>query len=446
LTTVLSKIADALEDIKTQNISDNERDELKKALIDRIGCGLGAISLGIGKELFSLIQKDPSHGSSIIWGTNLKTEPSSAALINGAISSHLEYDAHDSMIPAAIALGEDKGVDGEKILQSLKTGYFSGIIMRRLLASEVEKRGLHWPAYLGAFSAAAACSNILELPISETRAAIGIAATLCPVSPFEAFTKGASVKDLYGGWGNMLGVKAANLAEFGLTGPDTVFEGKRGLFMNWLGKIPSEREIETAFNLDDVDVMFHVKPYPCCTAAIPTLTAIEKLLRKYHKINTGEISKISIDTYHFGLSLSEESDPSTPIGAKVNIPFLAASMLVHSRLLPEHTEIPWINSENIKHLSSLISVTCSSTEKELQSRQRYAHVVLEMKNGESLEAYSDAPKWSKVPASQSEIIEKFMENVGDLLPNSGKELIISTIEEIESLEDIRDLTKLFSIV
>ena len=445
MTTVLSRMADIIEEIKTQSITENERKELKKALIDRIGCGLGARRIGIGTELNSLIQKDSVNGSSTVWGTNLKTTPDSAALINGAISSHLEYDTHDAMIPAVIALGEQRGIGGERVLQSLKIGYFTGAIMRRLLASEVEKRGLHWPAYLGAFSAAAACSNILELSKPLTRNAIGIAASLCPVSPFEAFTAGASVKDLYGGWGNMLGVKSATLAASGLTGPDTVFEGKRGLFMNWLGKIPDEKIIETALDINEVDMVFHFKPYPCCTAAIPTLTAIEKLLNEYPEIYVEEILNITIDTYRFGLSLSEESDPSTPIGAKVNIPFLAASMLVHHRLLPEHTERPWIGDEAIKQLSSLVSLTCSQDDAELLSRQRYAHILLEMKNGEHLEAYADAPKWSKEPASRSEIYSKFMENVGNLLPDSGKEMILSKIEEIERVEDIRELTKLLSV-
>jgi len=278
-----------------------------------------------------------------------------------------------------------------------------------------------------------------------TRNAIGIAASLCPVSPFEAFTAGASVKDLYGGWGNMLGVKSSTLAAFGLTGPDTVFEGERGLFLTWLGKIPNEKIIETALDVDDVNIVFHFKPYPCCTAAIPTLTALEKLLKKYPEIDTEEILNVAIDTYHFGLSLSEESDPSTPIGAKVNIPFLAASMLVHRRLMPEHTERPLIDSEKIKQLSSLVSLTCSKDDEELLARQRYAHVVLKMKNGEKHEAYTDATKWSKEPASRSEIYSKFMENVGNLLPNSEKELIISKIEEIERVEDIRELTKLLSV-
>ena len=71
--------------------------------------------------------------------------------------------------------------------------------------------------------------------------------------------------------------------------------------------------------------------------------------------------------------------------------------------------------------------------------------VLEMKNGEKHEAYTDAPKWSKEPASRLEIYSKFMENVGNLLPNSEKELIISKIEEIERVEDIRELTNLLSV-
>ena len=73
----------------------------------------------------------PCEGASTIWGTGIKTQAHLAALINGASSSHLEYDSHDSMIPATIALGEELSSGGESILQSMKLGYFTGEILKK---------------------------------------------------------------------------------------------------------------------------------------------------------------------------------------------------------------------------------------------------------------------------------------------------------------------------
>lgn len=444
MTSILSKLADIIQQIQTRPFTEYEKNEMKNAILDRIGCGLGAQRLAFGQEISSYIQQNPCEGSSIIWGTGKRTQAHLAALINGASSSHLEYDSHDSMIPATIALGEELSSSGESILRSLKIGYYTGETLKKLLASSIEKRGLHWPAYISAFISSAACSNLLDLTREETANAIGIAATLTPSTPFESFTRGATVKDLYGGWGNMLGIQSAQLSKLGLTAPDSVFEGKRGVFRNWLEVPPDAKTLSNAFNLDDVKIMFHIKPFPCCTSAHPTLTALERLLKENPHLDPDDIEKVEVDTYRFGVDLSNESDPETPIGAKLNIPFLASSMLIYRQLLPEHSEKPWIHETKIRDLANRIHVGCKSSLDEYSSRQRTAHVLLALKNGEQFESHSKNSRWSETRPTWAEICEKFRTNVGSLFPLSQIEQIITKVDNLDQIKDICELTKLLS--
>jgi 2-methylcitrate dehydratase PrpD len=346
------------------------------------------------------------------------------------------------MIPAALALGEQHGTSGELLLQSLKVGYFTGVVLRNLLASGIEKRGLHWPAYIAAFVSSAACSNILGLTSDEAANAMSIAASLSPAAPFESFTRGASVKDLYGGWGNMLGVQSAELGKLGLTGPDTLFEGERGLFRNWLNGTPDAEAVDAAFDIGEIEMMFHIKPFPSCTSAHPTLSALEKLIMENPGLTPDEIERVEIDTYRFAGDLSDESSADAPVGAKVNIPFLAASMLVHGRLLPEHSENPWISDIGIRGLASRIHVGCESGADELLTRERTARVVITLNDGERLEAYVKNPRWSSTRATRAEIQDKFKANVGDFFSVSRVERIITMVGEIEYLDDIREFTEL----
>jgi 2-methylcitrate dehydratase PrpD len=194
LSTFLSKLTEIIQQVKSQPITGYEKNEMKNAILDRVGCGLGARRLAVGQETLAYIKQNQCLGVSTIWGTDTKTHAHLAALVNGASSSHLEYDSHDSMIPATIALGEQLGTGGELLLQSLKIGYITGVILRRLLASNIEKRGLHWPAYIAAFVSSATCSNVLDLTSDEAANAISIAAALSPAAPFESFTRGATVR------------------------------------------------------------------------------------------------------------------------------------------------------------------------------------------------------------------------------------------------------------
>jgi 2-methylcitrate dehydratase PrpD len=440
--TVLSRLAEMVQLVNSKPVTDYEKDELRNAILDRVGCGLGARRLAVGQEISSYLKQNPCQGVSTIWGADTKTQAHLAALVNGASSSHLEYDSHDSMIPAALALGEQHGTSGELLLQSLKVGYFTGVVLRNLLASGIEKRGLHWPAYIAAFVSSAACSNILGLTSDEAANAMSVAASLSPAAPFESFTRGASVKDLYGGWGNMLGVQSAELGKLGLTGPDTLFEGERGLFRNWLNGTPDAEAVDAAFDIGEIEMMFHVKPFPSCTSAHPTLSALEKLIMENPGLTPDEIERVEIDTYRFAGDLSNESSADTPVGAKVNIPFLAASMMVHGRLLPEHTENPWIRAIGIRGLASRIHVGCESGADELLTRERTARVVITLNDGERLEAYVKNPRWSSTRATRAEIQDKFKANVGDFFSVSRVERIITMVGEIEYLDDIREFTEL----
>jgi 2-methylcitrate dehydratase PrpD len=442
MNTILSRLAETIQKVKSQPITDHEKNELKNAILDRIGCGLGARRLAVGQEMSSYLKKNHCPGGSTVWGTDTETQAHLAALVNGASSSHLEYDSHDSMIPAAVALGEIHGATGELLLQSLKIGYITGVILRRLLASEIERRGLHWPAYIAAFVSSAACSNILGSTIDEAANAMSIAAALSPVAPFESFTRGATVKDLYGGWGNMLGVQSAQLGGLGLTGPITLFEGDRGLFRNWLDGNPDAETVDAALDIGEIEMVFHIKPFPCCTSAHPALSALEKLISENPSLNPDEIERVEIETYRFGADLSDESNPDTPIGAKVNIPFLTASMLVHGRLLPEHSERPWILDEGIRGLADRIHVEREPGEDELLTRRRSASVVGTLKDGERLKAHVETPHWSDTRATQTEIRDKFRENVGNFYSVSRVERIIFMVDEIEQLEDLREFTEL----
>jgi len=442
MSTILSRLVETINQVKLQPLTDYEKNEMKNAVLDRIGCGIAAKRLALGLEVSSFVEQTMCNGESTIWGTGMKTQAHLAALVNGATSSHLEYDSHDSMVPALIALGEQLGASGETLLQSMKNGYITGVILKKLLASSVEKRGLHWPAYIAAFISSAACSNLLGLTDAGTANAISIAATFSPAAPFESFTSGASVKDLYGGWGNMLGVQSAQLSGLGLTGPDTIFEGERGLFKNWLNGSPEVGAVESAMVTEDIKMLFHIKPFPSCTSAHPTLTALEKLMSENPGIHHDVIENVEVGTYRFGVDLSDESNTETPIGAKLNIPFLAATLLVHGQLLPEHVEEPWLRDSVVLELADKVSVSCNADDDELLTRTRTARVVVTLKTGERIEAYTGSSRWSKTRATDDEIKDKFRANVGPYFSGKRVEQIISVVGEIEHLADICLLTEL----
>jgi len=126
----------------------------------------------------------------------------------------------------------------------------------------------------------------------------------------------------------------------------------------------------------------------------------------------------------------------------LNIPFLAATLLVHGQLLPEHVEEPWLRDSVVLELADKVSVSCNADDDELLTRTRTARVVVTLKTGERIEAYTGSSRWSKTRATDDEIKDKFRANVGPYFSGKRVEQIISVVGEIEHLADICLLTEL----
>ena len=122
-----------------------------------------------------------------------------------------------------------------------------------------------------------------------------------PIAPFESFTKGGPVKDLYGGYPAYVGVRAAELAQNGVAGPKAFFDSAE-------------------LDPNEVDHVY-IKPWAWCRSTHAALTAFEKLLPLERSV-----ASIQVETYRFAAELTADSDPTTAIGAKTSIPHALAAL------------------------------------------------------------------------------------------------------------------------
>lgn len=442
--TITQRLAHTTTNTQYTDISPHEKHQIKRIILDRIGTAIAAARLDIRQDLIKHIQTTTTTQEATIWGTPGKISHHHAALLNGTISAHLEYSPHNSMIPSLLALTETRKTTGKELLTALSAGYKIERVINRLLASAVEKRGMHWPAYLSAFPATAASCRLLQLDEKQTADALSLVGCISPATPFEAFTQGAPAKDIYDGWGSYLGILATELATTGIGGPINLFEGERGLGKMWLDQAPTEEMLQYAFTpLISTEVRHGIKAYPSCAAAHPTLTAIEKLLET-HTIDIKEIQDIKVTTYRFGADLSNSSTPNTPISAKVNIPFLTAATLKHGKIDPSHTEPPHLNDPEIITLAKKTTVTSLPDENDsVYGRTRFAEITITMKNGEKITAKADKTKWSAPQqASDKELSEKYRTLVSDYLKQEQRDQLETTIMSLETLSDVSGIVKL----
>src|SRR5467141_1923664 len=234
VTTLAHQLAKYACELKFEDLSKEVVHEVKRRVIDSLGCALGAwneepcvIARTVASEFSA------NRGSTII-GTSHKAPPDWAAFANGCCIRYFDYNdtylskepAHPSdNISAALAIAESVGATGREMITATAIAY--EVQCRLCDAASIRARGWDHPTY-GAFSTALACAKLMKLDPEKTRHAVNIAGVAC------AAFRQARVGEL-SHWKGVAfanaarhGVYSALLARAGMTGPAPIFEGQMG--------------------------------------------------------------------------------------------------------------------------------------------------------------------------------------------------------------------------
>jgi 2-methylcitrate dehydratase PrpD len=260
----------------------------KLHLLDAIGVGLAASATTVGAPYRLFVEQSTTGPASLFTGAD-GAGPAEAALVNGGLIHSLEYDdthiasiAHGSSVvaAAALAVGEAGNAGGEALLKAYVLGWETLIRIGLAAPGLFQDSGFQVTSVGGTMVAAAIAS---ELAVADARTmimSIGIALSQSS-GVFEFLSNGSSVKSLHPGWAAHAGVIAARLARVGLTGPETAFEGRFGLFRNFARDENAIARFARA--LEDLGELWHLseaafKLYPCCHYLHPFIEAAGRLV------------------------------------------------------------------------------------------------------------------------------------------------------------------------
>src|SRR5436190_2002953 len=180
-------LAEFVAAVPRQGVPDAVRRVLQAAVVDAVGCGLFGLTTpaaGIVQE-FAREQGGPEEAT--LWASGgARVSSANAALAIGTAIHAFDFDDHHrakihpgaAVLPAVLALGEPRGIDGATVLAALAAGYET--MARVSLAanpSSSRMRGWHLTGTCGTFGAAAAAAVVLGLDASTTASALGLAGT-----------------------------------------------------------------------------------------------------------------------------------------------------------------------------------------------------------------------------------------------------------------------------
>ena len=217
----------------------------KHHILDTLAAMVSGSELPPGQAALRYLRQHGGKGAATIAGADLVVGPVEAALANGVMAHADETDDSHSLsqshpgcavVPAALAAGEQFGVDGTRFLRAVTLGYDVGSRVTMAMGGVKFRTESHKSTHsiAGVFGAAAASGCAAGLDAQQMRWLLDYTAQQSSgIAAWQRDTDHIEKAFVFGGMPARSGVTAALLVSSGWNGVDDIFSG-RGQFLRSL--------------------------------------------------------------------------------------------------------------------------------------------------------------------------------------------------------------------
>jgi 2-methylcitrate dehydratase PrpD len=442
-TTAATQVATRFCNLKAGDIPDISRTAIKRLLLDYLGVAIAGSQVKSGQIVRAFVNSCGGHPQATVIGDSSRLPASQAAFAN-AISSHsLELDDIDVLAlfhfsppvySAALAAAELAEANGEQLLVALAAGCEMMERASRAANNSLRNRGFHSTPTCGVFGASVAAGSLLRLNVSQLVSALGLAGAqvaglmeMYGPSMQKRFNPGPAARN---------GVTAAQMAQMGFSGADTIFEGERGFLRAYTDKSDVGALLADLTQPYQLDI--ELKPYSC---ARPIHNAIDCALdlRKRFTPALDSITAIVVTRHPDWAHYHQNRAPRTYHEAQVSLPYSVAVALKDGQALLEQYADARLQEPDLKRLMSVTTFVPDAT----LPRGVSCRVSLTLADGRTVESQVDHPKGSiGNPMSDAEVQGKFSRLAVPVVGDKVADQIKTMVAELERCGDVRQLMRL----
>src|SRR5471032_216491 len=228
----------------------------KHHILDTFAAMISGSELGPGQAALRYVRAHAGKGATTIAGSTLTAGPVDAALANGVMAhadetddSHGRSRSHPgcAVVPAALAAGEEFGIDGARFLRAVTLGYDVGTRVTMAMGGAAFSYDSHTSTHsiAGVFGAAAAAACAAGLDARQMRWALDYTAQQSSgIVAWRRDTDHIEKAFVFAGMPARNGVTSALLVKSGWNGVDDIFSGADNFFLAYAPKAKSERLVE----------------------------------------------------------------------------------------------------------------------------------------------------------------------------------------------------------
>jgi 2-methylcitrate dehydratase PrpD len=234
-------------------------------------------------------------------------------------------------------------------------------------------------------------------------------------------------------------MRAAFLAQEGLTGPPTVLEGEKG-FCRAFADEYSLKEITAGLGKEFRILWTGHKPYCCCAAQHSVIDAVSKIAKE-HAVTPKEIEEVIVgqasrEVRAVGSIIEPHDITSAQFSGRFGV---ALRLIKGGNQFKDYSEENLRDSE-ILSLAKRIEYVVDEELEKLPVDSAPAKVTIRLKDGTIYTETVDYAKGTiRNPMTKKELQDKFRGLASIVLSDVQIEKIIKTIEDLEKLDNVSKL-------
>jgi 2-methylcitrate dehydratase len=418
----------------------------KRTILDTIGCAFGGYPAGPSKISIKLAGEVTAKQPATVLISGTKTSADLAVFANGVMIRYLDFN------DAFVSLTHGAGHPSDTIAALLGAAEVNGRSGRDLIAATVLSYEVFCKIadvfdYLGngidhstitGMAATIGAGRLMRLTVEQMVQAIGIT-----VGGNTATRQGRS--DALSNWKAFAAADACRkaifsleLAQNGMTGPGSVFEGTYGFF-KVMGKKPGAQValgepygIRRAFT----------KRFPLGQFS-QTVAQAAVEARSFAK-SADDIDAVNISVSHSAIKIMadgpEKWHPPTHETADHSIPYAAAVVLMYGNIAGEYYEDPYLHDQRLLELVSRVKVVPSDEADRMEQEFNLCELEIALKSGARKTFRVEYHRGHfKNPMTDAEMEEKFRSMAQKQLPADRVDDLLRILWNIENEPQISQL-------
>jgi 2-methylcitrate dehydratase PrpD len=421
--------------------------QAKEAILDGLGCALVGSPTPSGKLITQYVRERSESARAAVIGSGFKTSAPLAALANATMAHALDFDdvnwsmsGHPTvpLLPAVLALGQEVHASGQEVLLAYTLGFEVETKIGLGLNPRHYDLGWHATSTLGTLGAAAACAKLLRLDVTNTRMALGIAASTA-AGLRQNF--GTMTKPLHPGQAAMHGVTAAQLAQLGWTADANILEAPYGFCQLYAGTNQYNldhivKRLGNPFELLATGVA--IKQYPCCAFTHRALDGVLALVQQ-HQLRADDVVGVECQVGRPTMEVLIHTRPQTGLEGKFSMQYCMAAALLDRRI-----GLLSFSDEKVRRPAAqqLLERVTMRLHPEAQhtgtSGEEFpVMVAVTLKDGRTLSTPVQYPKGHPAnPLSAIVLQDKFEDCAYGVLERLDIRQVIELVQGLEQVEDI----------